>query len=250
MPGTRPRTLLFCTAMFLVLAAPPALAAGGINLAWGDCGAYGLAQKNFACRSMGLPPNVIVASVVTPAPMNRLVAVEGVMDIQTDQPTLSRWWSMEGGGCRSSAISCNFSFVAGPFSCSDPWQGNAYGAMNYQYQYGGPNHARIRTVGAVASGVTSDGVSEYYMFSIVITGAKSDGPGTCDGCANGACIVLNSIQVEQPKDANADYLVTNPLLRNYVLWQGGTGAAIGSCPAAIPVQNATWGTVKSLYHGK
>ncbi len=250
MPRLRPRTFLLGTAMLLTLAAPAARAAGGINLSWGDCGSYGLAQKNFACRSLGLPPNILYASVVTPVPMSKLTGMDAVLDVQTDQQTLSRWWSMDGGGCRPTAISCNFNFTTGPFNCTDLWQGGAWGGMNYQYQYGGANHARIRTLCAVPDSLTSDGASEYYMFAISITGAKSDGPGACDGCANGACIVLNSIEVAQTYFAHADYLVTNPLTRCYALWQGGTGTPIGACPAAIPVQNATWGSVKSLYHGK
>jgi hypothetical protein len=90
------------------------------------------------------------------------------------------------------------------------------------------------------------------MEQVIINNAKTTGTGSCAGCTDGACIVLNSVKVTQPATVHQDYTITNPLGRAYVLWQAG-GANPGSgpngtgCPGATPTRNETWGSVKSLY---
>ena len=69
---------------------------------------------------------------------------------------------------------------------------------------------------------------------------------SCAGCTDGACIVLNSIQLTQPIGVG-DYTISNPILRNWVQWQGGATTITGGCPLATPTRSTTWGSVKSLY---
>ena len=118
--------------------------------------------------------------------------------------------------------------------------------MTYTPGFGGPNRARVRTACAVNGTTLVNGVDEYYIQRILITNARSTGVGACSGCQDGACIVLNSTLLTQPAGVG-DYLLTNPLNRNWVQWQGGAGDVPGGCPAATPTQNRTWGAVKSLY---
>jgi len=71
------------------------------------------------------------------------------------------------------------------------------------------------------------------------------GTGSCAGCTDGACIVFTSQKLTEPLGVG-DYTITSPALRQYVTFQSG-GALGGGCPAVVPTQNRTWGSVKSLY---
>jgi hypothetical protein len=237
-------TLLACAALTLVATSA---FAGGINLSWVDCGAFGALQRNFACNTnSGL--NSAVASVVTGVDMAQLNGQASVLDMQTNQAALSNWWQFNSPGCRFASpalIAGNFDFTAN-INCLDPWGGTASGGLNYSPGFGGPNRARIRTVCAIIGSTGITGVDEYYMFKVNISNARSTGAGACAGCTDGACIVFNSILVTQPAGVG-DYTISNTLLRNWVQWQGGAVNVTGGCPAATPTQNRTWGSVKSLY---
>ncbi len=233
------RSLLLAAA--LALCATSAFAAGGVNLSWNDCGPFGLPAMTSACLA-NTGANTMVASIITPVPMPQLSGMAGVIDLQTNTASLNPWWAMQSTGCRPTALSTNFNFTTYS-NCLDPWGGVALGGMAYTYQYGQPNRGRIRTLCAVYPTTASDGVSEYYMFAVTINNENTVGAGACAGCEDGACIVLNSIEVSQPP-AVGDYTVSSPLLHNYITWQSGTGS---SCPGATPTRNSTWGSVKSLY---
>jgi hypothetical protein len=236
----------------LSLFASSALAgAAGLNLSWDDCGAAGTSQKNFACASNS-GANIMFASAVVGVPVPQLNGHEGVIDLQTNEATLSDWWKIGGTGaapnCRpATTITSNFDFVGGPFSCLDPWTGSAAGGVNFTQAFNGPNRARIRTVCAIPGSTAITGTDEYYVYKVTMTNVRSTGTGSCAGCADGACIVLNSIDFTQPAGVG-NFKITNPLVQRHVLWQAG-GSAIGGlgCPAQVPTRNQTWGSVKSLY---
>ncbi|MEO5618819.1 MAG: hypothetical protein ABIS67_13715 [Candidatus Eisenbacteria bacterium] len=241
------RALLAAAALTVV--ASSAQAAGGINLSWNDCGAFGQLQRNFACNS-NLGVNTMVASVIVATPMPQLNGQAGVVDLQTNQAALSNWWKIGGTGvspnCRaSSTVSADFNFLSG-VNCIDPWAGGAAGGISYTWPFGAPNKARIRTVCAIAGSTPINNVDEYYMFKVNINNSRSTGTGSCTGCTDGACIVLNSIQLTQPAGVG-DQSYNNPIIRNFVQWQGGAADVTGGCPAAVPTRTATWGSVKSLY---
>ncbi len=70
---------------------------------------------------------------------------------------------------------------------------------------------------------------------------------SCTGCTAGACIVLNSIKINQPVDApGGSPTLSAPAMRNWVTWLGGLGAGT-NCFLATPARNRTWGSIQSLY---
>jgi len=241
------KTLLMAGAL-LALTVGVASAQSGINLSWNDCGTFGLLQKNFACNSNTAASHVMYASAITGVDMPQLNGQAGGLDMQTNQASLSNWWQFNTGGCRfnsPSYLSANFDFTSASGNCFDPWLGGAAGGISFTPGFNGPNRARIRTVCAIPGSTAIDGVSEYYFFKVGIGNARTTGLGSCAGCLDGACIVLNSIQVTQPAGVG-DYTLTLPITRNYIQWQAG-GNIGGECPAATPTRSATWGSVKSLY---
>ena len=241
------KTLLMVGAL-LALTAGIASAQGGINLAWNDCSPAGLSAKTFACASNTLSGAIMVASAVSPAPLDQFVGEESEMIVQTNQPALSAWWGLQAGGCRgTTAVAAGFDFTGGPFTCTDPWSGAAAGGMNYLPNFGGANRAQLRTVCAIPGSTAIDNSTEYYLFKVTLLGAKTTGANSCAGCTDGACIVLTQIKLVEVAGAPAgDYLVTNPIVNQHVTWQVG-GTLAGNCPAATPTSTRTWGSVKSLY---
>ena len=236
--------ILLLAAALLVVGFATAQAQGGIDLSWNDCGSFGVGNKSFTCASNTLTGAILFASAVAPVPMNQLVGQESEIILQTNTATLSPWWHLESGGCRgTTAVASGFDFTSGPFSCLDPWSGQAAGGMNYEPNYGAPNRARLRTVCAIPGSTAITDSDEYYFFKVTLLGAKTVGNNSCAGCTDGVCIVLNSIKLVQVAGVG-DYVVTNPIVRQHVTWQGGM---FFFCPAGDPVQNRTWGSVKSMY---
>jgi hypothetical protein len=241
------KILMACT--LLALTAGFAYAgAGGLNLGWLDCGgAPPSLDRVFACNTnSGL--NTLVGSFVAPSCVNAMSANEIVMDVQTPGVALTPWWGMRTGQCRAGAsLAGNFDFTGGPFTCYDYWQGGAIGAIQEDAPIG--NRVRIKGVFALPSGDARVGPiaegTEVYSFKANINNAKSSGLGACAGCQLGACIVLNSIKLNQPvEEPCGGKFVSAPASRNFATWQGGIG---GDCYAATPAKNTTWGSVKALY---
>ena len=245
--------MLNVSRVFLAAAALTVIAsaaqAGGINLSWTDCGAFGQLQRNFACNT-NTGANTMFASAIAPAAMPQLNGHEGVIDLQTNQAALSNWWKIGGTGaspnCRpGTTLSADFNFLSS-LNCLDPWLVGAAGGVNYTQGFGGPNKARIRTVCAIPGSTPITATDEYYIAKVTFTNVRTVGLGSCAGCTDGACIVLNSIQLTQPLGVG-NYTIYNPIIRNFVQWQGGASTVEGGCPAAVPTRSTTWGSVKSLY---
>ena len=231
--------------LLLALAGSPATSAG-IDLSWDDCGAFGVPQKSFACNG-GAARVVLVGSAIAGVALPKLVGQYSILELQSSTGTLSPWWQLSSGGCRGttpSSIRADFDFTAGG-GCADPWSGGALGGLNYEAGYGGGNKARIRTLCAIPGSTSISASEEYVFFRISISAARSD---ACGGCADGACIVFDSLELDQVKGVG-DYTFTTPLVRNAVQWQSGSGASAGSACAGAVVQTAkTWGGLKSMYH--
>lgn len=241
---------LYCLVVVLACFATPARA-GGINLAWDDCGINGSVLKNFACNTNARSA-VLVASFVSPVPLTELVALEAFTDIVVSAPAVSPWWDFSATGCRANRLSWS-SFVVGPYTCADPWAGLAVGGLAVTNGYNAPNIVRVHIVQAVpsTSPITVDDVTEYYAFKLIIGYAKTVGAGSCNGCSDAACFFLESLRLVQPI-GSGDYVLATPLDHQDAYWQcpgSITTDAPGPCMAACPVpaKNRTWGGIKSLY---
>jgi len=237
------RALLSLSA--LALFATSAAAGGGINLSWSDCGPYGALSRNLSCNTTA-GAQVMVGSGISPAPMSQLVALTAMVVLQTDESSLSPWWEFAPLGCRAGSLFAFFDYTAGPFSCADPWAGNAQGGFTFVQGLGAPNRAEIRVTCAVPAPVALDDVSEAYFFTLAFNNAHMTGAGICPGCTDGACFTLSSLLLSQAGGVG-DLTLATPLLRNFVLWQGGGAGGLGTCSGATPTRATTWGAVKSLY---
>lgn len=243
------KTLLMTCAFLALTAGIAAAGAGGLNLGWGDCGGLpGSLNETFACNANTGAPHQLFGSFVAPSFVTAMSANEIVFDIQTVGVSLSPWWGMRTGACRASAsLAGDFNFTLGPFTCYDYWQAGAIGSLSQDVAVG--NRARVKGVFALPAGdgrITgiAEG-TEVYSFKAVINNAKTVGLGACAGCSSGACIVLNSIKLNQPVGTpGGGKFVSAPATRNHATWQGGIGA---DCYAATPAKNTTWGSVKALY---
>jgi len=250
------RLLPLCASVAVLLCAMtlsgrPAAADPGINLSWNDCGSFGTADAAFACNT-NAGSNQLYASFIPPAGITTLVAAEAVLDITSASAALDPWWCVAPStGCRAASISAAFSFLVA--NCTDYWSGQASSGTDYQFNITNEtvatapatNHARLRVAGAIDGTIATsvDPGTEYYAFVVNLSHAKTLGT-ACTGCAAPVCIVLNSINLEQPAGVG-DFLLTAPPTggRNTVTWQGGAGA---NC-ASVPVRTTTWGQIKSLY---
>jgi hypothetical protein len=245
------KTLLLSAAL-LALSASVASAAG-INFGWGDCGADPLtANKNFACNSNTLTGGRLVGSFIPPAGTTGISGEEIVIDLQSASSVLPTWWQFKNvGTCRQTAFTVNADFTTGASpTCNDYWVGQASGGFTQfdpNVVVGQTNRARIKVLYAVPPSLAGpvDENLEYGAFNLNISGAKTVGAGACVGCADPVCLVLNEIRLTQAVGL-PNYRLQSPALRNYATWQGGA-IGVGGCPAVVPAQNRTWGSVKSLY---
>jgi hypothetical protein len=248
--GSRTSSLAGALALVLkMVCGAPALAGSGlIHLGAGDCAGAGseTAAITNSCTS-NTGAITLYVSFSPPVPMNQFVGMAAAVDIFTNQSTLSPWWHAESGGCRQSKISVGFNFTSGPTTCTDFWSGQAFGGMDYGPDEAmlGPNTARLRAVCAISNelaGAITPSV-EYYALAINISKAQSTGPGSCAGCTDKVCFVVNSVQLGQLPGVG-DYTVTQGT-QTVVTYNGGSG---GSQCASVTNQKTTWGAIKSIYH--
>ena len=257
--GGTTKLLLCVLAIALFLCAVPA-AAAGIDLGWNDCpaGATYALTETFACdTNVGI--HTIVVSFVAPANVLAMNATEIVIDMQTSGALLAPWWSLRSGGppgCRNLGLTHSADFLSGPFACFDYWQGGALGGVSMDAPFGlGVNRARIKAlVGLPAGSPLITSVPEgtpVYAVKININNSRTVGPEACGGCSDEACIVLQSIRIDQPVDSPANgqfILVTNPGTAQHVIWQGwSTIDPNQQCPLVTPARVRTWGSLKALY---
>lgn len=234
------------------LCARSAAAAEGIYLTWHDCfqGASHTSNLDFACAD-NFGSNDLYCAFTMPQAANNVLAVEAVVDIQHSSPSLPDWWRLDVGGCRQGNLMASAN-PAGKTACVDMWQGTGAiaGVQGYipSEPRGAASQARIKVAASVLppEAVSVDGTSMYYAVRITLANNNTVGPGSCSGCGQPACLVLNSILVGRiPGSPGGDYFLQIPGAgdANWARWQGGSGA---DC-AAVPVRNRAWGQVKSLY---
>jgi len=236
---------LILTGAMLALSASFA-AAEGINLSFNDCGLNGTRFATFNCLSNTGTPFTAIGSFIPPPAIAEFLGINAQVDVTT-AAALPDWWKHGATSCRStSGMSVSFDFTSGPFSCTDFFSGQAAGGFLYEAGFATPNRARIRLTCAVPfdnRGPVDENL-EYYAFKLNLQRAKSTGTGSCAGCEQQACIVLNEIQLFQPPEAGNDPIITSAAEANHVTWQSST---VPGCPESTPARNSSWGQVKSLY---
>jgi len=233
----------------LWIASPALGQTEGINLSWTDCGSAGVSNMTFACDVNTGAPFTMIGSFVPPSGINQFVGVECVVDMQTETDPVGDWWLTQAGApCRAGAAVASFSFISGPFTCADPYGGGAFGGMqftpspnNTSAQAPLTNKGRFVLGAAISPSAPLTGGTEYYAFQILVLRTNTL---TCSGgCAESACIRLNSINVVQPAGVGNSFLVSPPAGGSQeITWQGGAASCV-----AVPVQSRTWGEVKHLY---
>lgn len=223
--------------------------ASGLNLYWNDCPpplGTGVQTSAHLCTTNN-GAHILVGSLVAPAGIDSMVAASSVIDVQTNQATLSPWWSVMPGGCRQGAMSTSYGFAT-LFSCIDPWNGAALAITEFAVDPNRPaaNRFRIRTVAAVGAEnkIVMNPGAEYYIVQVIVSRQKSVGTGSCAGCLDNGCFVYNSLLITQLYGTPAgDPTITNAE-QSQIASLGPMDA--GGC-LATATRNATWGAIKAIY---
>jgi len=244
------KSLLMTCALVALTAGIAAAGPGGLNLGWNDCtGDPPSLDRVFACNANtgAGTTHTLVGSFVAPCCVTAASANEVVMDVQTSGLVLARWWELRAGLCRPASLTGNVDFTGGPFTCLDYWAGFASAGISSDAPSG--NRIRIKVLAALPAGHAQIGGiaegTETYSYKANVNSAKTVGLGSCTGCLDGACIVLNSIKINQPVGTpGGNKFISAPATRNFATWQGGVGV---DCYGKTPARNSTWGSVKALY---
>lgn len=228
-------------------AATPAAAGEALELAWHECRTgSGLASETFGCGDNQISFDLVLAFRAG-HDVTEVIGVEAVLDVQHSSSVLPDWWQMGSSGCRSKTLAGVGGF-ADLTDCVDPWRGAGTAALqgfDIGQPRGGAGQVRIRAVAGVLpkNAVTIDADTVYYALRLRLMTAKSGGPGSCPGCIEPACLVLNGITLRRL--AGPDVVLVTPAApgSNRATWNGGTAAACDP----VPVRRGAWRAVKALY---
>lgn len=238
--------ILSLSLLALLIAFPGASRAAGVNLAWDDCGREGKADLAASCLETPVP-YTLVGSVIPPPGLAQIVGFQAILDIQVEGESLPSWWEM-GQGCRAGKINADWNFTSGPFFCTDLWQGQALGGMQYLERDPRGNRATISLIAAVTmdKARSMNPGTEYYLFKLLIDKGGTMG---CQGCKTPACIQLTEVRLTQADARVPDAYVRERADQNSVTWQGGISSPDSDVPScrADAVQNKTWGQIKNFW---
>ena len=240
------RCLAVLLTAVLTLCPRPVAADATLALGWQGClSGGGFANQAFGCGSTTnqIP---LVPSFTLEQPVDSVYSLELVIDLVHSVDPLPPWWRMDPGQCREGQIIADADLATS--GCSDPWQ--SLGAAVVQgytanQPFGASNHARILVAVVVPSDQARSLLAgvDYAACRVLI---KSGNTNICTGCSEGACLVLNSIQLHRLPGSSFEEVVISsaaPSGSNWARWQGGAGA---DC-ATVPVRRRTWGAIKALY---
>jgi hypothetical protein len=245
---SRAAAALATLVMLACLAAPPARAVEGLYLTWNDCpGGFGSTQSRFFGCGTDAGTERLIAAFSVGVPVDSVIGIEAVVDIQIATDSLPPWWQMGAGGCRDGYLTAQQNFTQDS-TCVDLWNDTGV-ALVQDYlptqPFGGPAQARAKAVVNIPSvnGVRLDPGPVYYAVRLMLSHQFST---ACTGCVLPGCLVLNSIWLKRvPGAAGGDVLLTapGPSLANFARWQGG---APGDCQA-VHTRRVTWGRLKTFY---
>ena len=247
--------------MAFACAAGPALApavcaaAEGLFLAWGDCalGGAGTSGITIPCTT-DLGDSRLYLSFSLSQPVDQVLGIEVVVDLQSEASPLPDWWHFEAAspqfpqpGCRAGLLDASRDFST-DHTCVNPWAGTTGDAVVQSYTPGEPrgssSQARILATASASTGTvpTLDATDQYYALKLILSNARTS---VCTGCEKTACLVLNSIWLRRPLVPNGDILLTTPGPNdaNWARWQVGT---VVDC-TAVPARRSSWGRIKTQY---
>jgi len=240
--------LALVTLAGIATASPPLEA---IRMAWDDCQISAGANRDnpFLC-STNFGSGSLYCGFSVAQPIDQVVGLELVVDIQHSLASLPDYWRLGPlPDCRHDMLSASLDFSA-TTECVDPVFGGALVQDYIEGQPGGlTSQARIKAVVFIPSPDTRSFATDtvYHAIRLVLSYDRTQNVGFCQGCTYTACLVLNSILVRRVAGAvGGDVMLTQPGSgnANWTTWRVGNGSA--DC-AAVPVQNLTWGRIKSLY---
>jgi hypothetical protein len=230
--------------------ASPLAAAEGLFLTWADCALGNVSHNaNSVCMS-NLGSNDLYVAFRMPFPVDSVIGIELVVDVQHATASLPDWWRFDPTRCRANQLVADFDFSLNPF-CVDMWVDTpAGGLVDYTVGQprGLPSQARIRVAGSLLpqNPRQLNDSDMYYGARLSLRNGNTAPPQTvCFGCSGSACLVLNSILVRRlPGAPGGDVTLVEPGAgnANFATWQGTTADCF-----QVPVRNRTWGQIKSLY---
>jgi len=253
------KKMLLISCVMLAITASAAMAAASLNISWGpECASDALlTNKTFSC-TVNTGSSMFVCSFVPGADKDQLLAVDAVIDGQSDVGTvIPNWWQFKNtGACRNLSLSVGQSFSANAVMCLDPWNGLGSPVVTY---YGDPvlvaipvppvvgNRARMKVTNSIPAASSSPvtGGQEYNAFTCTVNNTRTVGTGACAGCLLHWVWVFNGISPGYMSFGGeiTSEQISLPLVNQCITWQG---AVAGLC-SETPAQNTTWGQVKSLY---
>jgi hypothetical protein len=230
--------------------------AQGVGLYIGaDCNAAASQSVTNTCLTNSGTAIATFGTCIVPAvTKSAFVGEISIIDVQTTLAQIPDWWRAD--ACRGTGFSLTTDGSIGGTTCAATMWDTAAPAGNNITGLNGtsgvPANRERLNLGAVllptaVYDYVGDGTTEIAVFKFSVLKAKSVGAGSCGGCAQGACIVLNEIQMQGQNDqTEADYVrMTTPIAgHNYIAYNSGAPAP---CPGVTPTLNRTWGQVKALY---
>lgn len=237
----------------LMLCASMAMAQGIGFYIGSDCNPGATQNVTNACTAnTGNAFQAVGTCVVPPAGKASFVGAISIIDIQTALATIPDWWRAD--GCRSTGfgMAADGSIAGGANCVTTLWDTAPPAGSNLSGVYDPTKPERMRLLlGSVllpndVYDLPGDGATENMVFRLTVTRARTLGSPSCAGCAQGACIVLNEVQIQGQNDHSMDdYLRLYDAIagHNFIVYNAGAPA----CAGATPAKNATWGSVKALY---
>ena len=241
------------TAALLALTASAASAQ--ISLNWQQCIQQNaaLGNRNDACYVCPLPvDNKLVSSFLSPVTTGNYVGVTTIIDVNFTGGTIPDWWRFDAAGCRANALTLTL-YSGTATLCPDGMAGaNLNGPSIVLFNgWKGPNTIRIVSDNSRDNVFSLNSGSAYVAQEHHITHNKTvvdcdasptpDNTPVCLGCATGATLALNEVQLYTNLPApNDKFILTSPNIRNYALLNNGAGVP-------TPTQSKSWGAVKALY---
>lgn len=216
----------------------------GFNLSWNGCATnFASLQRCYACDGQAGVSFVFQGSFRPVHSIPDFAGTSSIVDITSESATLPDFWKIATGDCAAAAFSARNPVVGG--GCATPSlfaSGNVGGG--YSVEYRSPGRVRLRVDWAVASPAPPPLVAgQLYPAFAIMMDADAAVMAGCQGCATGALIELNSIEVFG-FGVTEDELINVSDVRNFVVWQE---YPFYSPCTVTSTRSTSWGAIKSMY---